>query len=366
MLFSNRDFDILRLLRWCRYIHAPSLAQAFSEEEILNLQALSLVKRYKPGNAFVLTAKGNRLLDRVMQGLPPATPPAYREPDTTRRLRSSEIMLTAYQAGIDVFARDPSGLQPDQTLFLPSISRGRGSNPWGSTRVAAISHIGDQLCAFHYVCPEIGRLALNDEQAAFYNNTATLSDIPKAVIFSGPSYKSILTELESTEAETDARLASYAEAYQLLTLPVFLVPCNATGVLQLRILSIPNYRQQITHALLRSRYIPPPDTFPICDAFFRDAPFLMAADMDLRRIDAALKAADEQGITQIGVAALLPQAKAILNHLYLDARKVEFYQLKDELLLQVLGTPLPPYSPPQAVYRTQEGDVVGVPLIKAR
>ena len=92
----------------------------------------------------------------------------------------------------------------------------------------------------------------------------------------------------------------------------------------------------------------------------------LEAHVSLSTEDAALKAADEQGIPQIGVAALLPQAKAILNHLYLDARKVEFYQLKDELLLQVLGTPLPPYSPPQAVYRTQEGDVVGVPLIKAR
>ena len=362
MLFSNRDFDILRLLRWCRYIRASKLITAFSDDEIHNLQALSLIKFYQPASAFVLTTKGNRILDGAIQNLPPATPPAYREPDTTRRLRSSDIMITAYEAGIHVFAQSTSALQSEQALYLPSISRGRGSNPWGSTRVAAICNLGDQLCAFHYVCPEIGRLALNDELAAFYNNTADLSHMPKAIIFSGSSYKSILAELESTETGSDAKLTSYADAYRLLRLPVYLVPCNATGVLQLRILSIPDYRQQITRALLRFKYTPPPASFPMCDAFFRDSPFIMAADMDLRRIEAALNAAEEQGIPQIGIAALLPQAKTILNHLYPDARKVEFYQLKEELLYPFFGEP---FSPPHEAFRTQEGDVVHVPLIKA-
>ena len=366
MLFSKRDFDILQLLRWCRYIGAPSLVQAFSEEEIHNLQALSLIKFYKPGNAFVLTTKGNRLLDSALHGLPPATPPAYREPDTTRRIRSSEIMLTAYQAGLDVFAKDPSDLAEDQTMFLPSISRGRGTNPWGSTRVAAIAHLGDLLGAFHYVCPEIGRLALNDELAAFYNNTALLSNMQRVIIFSGPNYKAILAELERTDAVCDSKLTSYGDAYRLLKLPVFLIPCNAIGVLQLQVLSIPNYRQQLTHALLRSKYISPPDSFPWCDAFFKDAPFIMAVDMDLRRIEAALVSAEEQGFHQIGIAALLPQAKAILNHLYPDTRRVEFYQLKEDLLLQILDAPFPSVSEPHEAFRTQKGDVVCVPSIKTR
>ena len=72
-------------------------------------------------------------------------------------------MLTAYSSGLDPFVLHTNTLLENLTFYLPAISRGRGTNPWGSTRVAAIAHMGDLLCAIHYVCPEIGRLALNDE-----------------------------------------------------------------------------------------------------------------------------------------------------------------------------------------------------------
>ena len=61
-------------------------------------------------------------------------------------------------------------------MFLSTLTRERGANPWGSTRVAAIAHLGDLFCAVHYVCPGIGKLSLTDELTAFSNQTARFSD----------------------------------------------------------------------------------------------------------------------------------------------------------------------------------------------
>lgn len=366
MLFSARDIDILKLLRWCRFIRADAHTQTFSEIEISNLQALSLIKLHRSSGAYLLTAKGNRLLDEAIPGLPTATPPAYKAADTIRRLHLSEILLTAYYSGLDPFVQNINVLIDNMTFYLPAISRGRGTNPWGSTRVAAIAHLGDLLCAIHYVCPEIGRLALNDELAAFHNNTAMLPDCQRAMIFSGTTYDDILSELETGESEPDAKLLSYGDAYRLLMLPVFLVPCNATGTIQLRIMSVPDYRRKLTQAALKSQYEPPPPSFPLCDAFFHGVPFLMAADMELRRIDAAIDAARAQGFSQISLAALPAQCEEVLYQRYRDTGKARVFALTEAALKQVLGTPLPPYDPPHKPYFTKEGAVIHVPLIKAR
>ena len=130
MLFSARDIDILKLLRWCRFIREDALTETFSEIEITNLQALSLIKLHRSSGAYLLTAKGNRLLDEAIPGLPTATPPAYKAADTIRRLHLSEIMLTAYSSGLDPFALHTNTLLENLTFFLPAISRGRGTNPW--------------------------------------------------------------------------------------------------------------------------------------------------------------------------------------------------------------------------------------------
>ncbi len=359
MLFSTNDLDILRLLRWCRCILADDLTRAFSEAEVQNLHTLRLMTLHKPTGAFVLTAKGNRLLDTAFSDLPPAAPPAYRPADTLRRLRLSKILLTAYRAGINVFAGNISQLSQDGSLFLPSISRGRGINPWGSTRVAAIARLGDTFAAIHYVCPEIGRIALHDELTAFHNNTVQLPALNRAMIFSGQSYKEILAELDLQDDQPGGKLHTYGEAYRSLKLPVYLIPCNETGVLQYRILSVPAHRRKLAQAALKGRYEPPPEHWPWCDALFQGQPFLMAADMDLRRIDMAV---EETGDPVI-LAALPEQAEEVLYPRYRDTGKARVFTLTEGALSQVLGTPPLPGPGPQQVFTTKKGDVIHVPLI---
>ena len=63
-----------------------------------------------------------------------------------RRLRLASLLLTAYQSGINVYATQPDELAEGNALFLTSAGRGRGLNPWGSTRTAALLHVGELRC----------------------------------------------------------------------------------------------------------------------------------------------------------------------------------------------------------------------------
>ena len=364
MMLSCRDLDILRLLRWCRMIRSKELYEAFSKDEVMNLSAAQMIRFSDAAKAWCLTPCGNRVLGSSGFTLPPAKAPTYREPDITRRLRLAQIVTTAYAAGVNIFLTKVSELQSKPSLFLPFLHRNRGSNPWGSTRVAALLHTGDLMCAIHWVSPNIGCVALTDELTAFQNHTAAISARQRTMIFAASSYEEIIAELEAVQENQNTRLQSYREVYDCLKLPLLLLPCNETGCLQLRILSIPNYRELLARIILKSHYVPPPADRTMYDALYQGAPFVMAADMDLRRIDAALEAARSDGLSQIALAALPEQVEPVLNRRYRETGTARVFTITESALRELLGRTAP-YTPPDLPFYTSEGGVLDVPPLKA-
>lgn len=364
MMLSCRDLDILRLLRWCRMIRSKELYETFSKNEVMNLCAAQMIRFSDATRAWCLTPCGNRVLGSSGFALPPAKAPTYREPDITRRLRLAQIVTTAYAAGVNIFLTKESELQSQPSLFLPFLHRNRGSNPWGSTRVAALLHTGGLMCAIHWVNPGIGCVALTDELTAFQNHTAAIPAKQRAIIFAASSYEEILSELDTVQEKQNTRLQTYREVYDCLKLPLFLLPCNDTGCLQLRILSIPNYRELLARIILKSHYVPPPANRAMYDALYQGAPFVMAADMNLRRIDAAVETACSDGLSQIVLAALPEQAETVLNRRYRETGKARVFTITDAALRELLGS-IAPYTPPDLPFYTSEGSVLDVPPLKA-
>ena len=266
--------ELLRLLRWCRFIAPATLEDAFSKAEIANLAGAGYLKRHAKSGAYVLTGRGGRLLDTAFSGhkLPQAQR-AYREADIQRRLYIARLTVTAFRAGINVFTVGIEDLRKEPALFLPSNSRGRVANPWANTRIAAVAALGDTAYAVHHVRPGIGRLLFSDELAAFTRNISTLRAPAQAFLFFGDSYGELLTELERGGEPDAGRLIGYGEAYRRLRLPAHLLTCDDAGALQLRVMARPSYREGLTRIALKSRYAPPPEDFPQCDALFGGAPF---------------------------------------------------------------------------------------------
>ena len=364
MIFSQRDVEILRLIRWCQFIAEADLNGIFSETERENLLALRLIRRHEKSGALIMSKKGVSLLQEIFNDEPPKYPPSYHTAITQRRLRLSKLILTAYSGRVDIFLSQNKLLSKTPSMFLSTLTRERGSNPWGSTRVAAIAHLGDLFCAVHYVCPGIGKLALADELMAFSNQTAQFPNAKRAFIFAGESYRDILTELES-DTRTDTKLISYGGVYQCMQLPIHLLSCDKTGAVQLQIMAVPDYRRLLTQAALKEQYRPPPSEVPAWDALFQGMPFVMAADMDLRRIDAALQSAHERGVRRIAVAALRGQAEAALFSRYRDTGLARVFVLTDDAVSQVTARPPEPYIPPRTQFLTPKGDVVDAPSIQA-
>ena len=364
MLLSRRDLDLLRLLRWCRMIRPKELCELFSKDEVLNLRAAQLIRFSDAAKAYLLTPCGNRVLESAKLLLPPAITPTYRETDITRRLRLAQIVTTSYAAGVNIFLTKESELQSQPSLFLPFLHRTRGSNPWGSTRVAALVHTGDLMCAVHWVSPGIGCVALTDELTAFQNHTAAIPAKQRTIIFAASSYEEILSELDTVQEKQNTRLQTYREVYDCLKLPLFLLPCNETGCLQLRILGVSNYRELLAKIILKSKYVPPPENRPVYDALYQGVPFVMAADMDLRRIDAAVETTRSDGISQIVLAALPEQVETVLNRRYRETGKARVFTITESALRELLGSTVP-YAPPDLPFYTSEGSVLDVPPLKA-
>lgn len=360
MIFSERDIDLLRLICWCQYIRPEDLTDLSTEIERNNLAALGLIRYHEKSGAFIITKQGITFLTSLFPDAMPSLAFSYHAHIIQRRLRLAPPLLTAYRGKANIFTSTIEELSEPPTLFLSTLTRSRGSNPWGSTRIAAIANLGNTFYAIHYVCPDIGKLALTDELTAFTNQTARFRNTRRAFIFAGESYAGILAELEQT-SKMDTKLIFYGDAYRCLQLPVHLLSCDDTGAVQLQIMSVPDYRKKLTQAALKNQYQPPPKDIPAWDAIFQRMPFVMAADMDLRRIDAAIQAARARGMKQIAIAALERQAETVLFSRYRDTGLARVFVLTDEAVSAVTGRPPVPYTPPRTQFITPKGDVVDAP-----
>ncbi len=111
MLFSIRDIELLRLLRWCRCIDPADLANLADDTTLTNLKRVKLIRVNKASRALMLTSKGNELLEAHFDDLPENIPLAYKAADTLRRIRVAKLTLTAYRAGLSVFTTEMISLE---------------------------------------------------------------------------------------------------------------------------------------------------------------------------------------------------------------------------------------------------------------
>ncbi len=364
MLFSVRDVDVLRLLCWCQNIRPQDLNSISTKAERENLMALGFIKLHERSGTVTLTGSGRALLEMIFNGAIPSLSLSYHGTAIERRIRLSRLMLSAYQAGIDVFAPEVNVAREIPSLFLTSITRTRGRNSWGSSRVAAILSLGGIYYAAHYVCPGIGRMAVNDELAAFHNHTNFGKNTQRAFLFAGASYADIIEELKARDEKRDAKLIRYSEAYRGLHYPVHLLSCDETGARQLQIMAVPDYRMKLAKLMLRSAYRPPPEDDPAWDAIYQNRPFVIGADMNLRRIDAAIASAKKRGCLPISLAALDAQGDAVLLRRYKDTGYAVIYKVTESVLTELFGHPPSLYLPPCTQYLTKKGAVVDAPLIQ--
>lgn len=360
MVFSVCDIELMRLLWWCGNMMPDSLCAVFDEEIVRNLMSAGLIHIHKSSGSLCLTAKGRRSLSGV--NCQERTPLSYRKDLIQRRLRVSDTVLTGYRAGMNlsVDATDQAAKSP--TLFLPSFNRGKEQNIWGSSRVAVLLRLGGCCYGAYSIYPNVGRLNLADEERTLSVCAARSQSRHAAFFLAGDTYRTVLSELERADVSGDGRLISYGEAWKKTNLPVHLLSHDDTGALQLRIMAQPDYRQRLAWAGLGSGYTLPPSELPHCDGLLRGVPFVIAADMELHRLDAALEETRQVGFSQIAAIALKGQVRDILRERYKDRMKL--FAITKETLTAAFGDELPLCRPGYGVFLTERGDAINVPPIQ--
>ena len=364
MVFSVCDIDLLWLLSWCGNIQPTALRGSFQDTTVRNMIDIGLVRQHKNSGSLALTKKGHQCLTVSNVPCPDYCALSYRGDLLQRRLRIANITLTAYRAQLNLFAAELSELAQGYSLFLPHISRGRERNIWGSSRISAVFRLGNCCYSTYNVYPGIGRLNLEDEEKILSSCVSRSRSSNRAFFFAGDSYPSILTELERKDKENEGRLISYREMWERSSSPIHLLSCDYTGAVQLQIMAQPDYRTRLARGALKEEYQPPPLNVSVWDAIYQDRPLVIAADMDLRRLDAAIQAAHSRGLEQIAVAALEKQAKTVLIPRYQDTGQARVFALTKEAITEVTGRPPAPYTPPHTQFLTEKGDVVDAPPIR--
>lgn len=273
-----------------------------------------------------------------------------------------KLSLVSYSAEVPVFTKNLSALVELNGHYLTALMRGRGANPWSNSRIAALLRLGDTLYAAHYVCPDIGEMLLIDELNAFVNNTSRIKNVQRGFFFAGESYEDILTELDRPPGKESTRYVSYADAFRQIELPVHLLPCNDTGAMQLRLMSIPDYRQKLSRAALKTQFASAPSDTPSWDAMYEGKPFVVAGDMNLRRIDTAIRTAQERNLAPIAMIALKPQFDAVFRKRYREKGLARVFTLKDDMLRELGVSRL--HKPSREAFKTEKGEVIDAPLIQ--
>ena len=363
MLFSKAEVEALLLLRWCGFVSVQDIHAPFTEDTLQALRWFRFITIYKRHDAYVLTREGARFLDAHFTGLPPYVKPTYREAYIVRRLQVAHLVLTAYRAGISVFHPDIESLEQNGSFYLTSQSRGKGMNPWGSTRIAALIRLGKLVCGAHYVEGGIGKISLTDEMNALNNNTANLKDVTRGLIYTGENYDAILSALSESEEEAQAKRITYGDVFRRMQLPTFFVPSNQIGAQQLCMMAQPDYRVKMTQLALGSAGQPSPPDHPEWDAIYQGVPFVMAADMDFHRIDAAAESAIASGQGPIYLVALKGQEDVLRKRYKAEglAQKVFTFSREKPEITAALAL----YTPSERQFETEKGDVIHAPQISS-
>ena len=364
MFFSTDEIEALLLFRWCHFISTKDYHRVISREVIQSLLYYHIISENEEYKAYKLSQPGIDLINERLSYRPPYKRPTYKVPYVSRRLLVSNFVLTAYNAGLIVFNTEESSLQKNASLYLAAQSRGTGYNPWGSSRIAALVRLGNIVCGVHGIYRDVGTLALNDEMKALTNCASRFSGVTPAVILTGKSYDVILAEITAPAKGKKTKKETYADLFGQSPYPVFLIPCNAVGSQQLIMMTKPDYRKRMTKIALGDAIAPPPHYHPEWDGLLDGVPVVMAADMDLRRIDAAAESAKAGGHAPIILICLKGQ-QSLLRERYKAtglAQKVFTFRADNPEYREAIKL----YTPSGDLYTTAKGEWIHVPSGKTR
>ena len=273
-----------------------------------------------------------------------------------RRYQLAEIMAFFWRYGIDVFAEAPPA-EKETNTFLPAFAlrRAHNANFFGNAKLTGFYYTQDFVFIPYYISKDSGGIYPEIEQRHFRADMLLQGRTPH-ILYTGEGNLKKLIETISYKKERSNKVTTtyYKDAMGLFHCPVAIVPMDEDGMRQLRILSVPDYRQRLMKNLLGDNYLPP--TSPMFDGRTKSENFIIGFDCNILRFENALRSKKPTNIF------VLPS-----QHKYAQERvegtNAKCFVIKFEDAEKYFGLPNELPSIDRTPFQTGKGSYVDVPLL---
>lgn len=288
MKFDQAEIEVLALCAWCK--NMPLSVSRNIPAEILDvLLFFKLIRPSRNGVGYRCTPNGYDLLHRAEIGY--SQDKSYRSSGEVlmRRLHTAEITSFFWRYGADVFCDSPPA-EMLSNIFLPSFALRRQphANILGGSRLTGFYYAKDTTFIPYYVPKENNGIYPEVEQRTFRSETLLNGRSPHIIYTGEGDLQEIITTVSyKKERSKKSTTVYYKDAMDKFNCPVALVPLNSDGIRQLRILSVPDYRQRLVKNILAKDYLPP--LTPQSDGRNKTTNFIIGIDCNIKRFENAIK-----------------------------------------------------------------------------
>lgn len=288
MTFDRAEIEVLALCAWCRDLPVHG-CKNIPAEIIEVLLERKLIRQSKNGLGYRCTPEAFELLHRAEMEF--TQDKTYRTDSNalTRRMQMAEITSFFWRYGADVFENSPPA-KTDKNLFLPSFvfRRQKHSNILGATNLTGFYYAENTVFVPYYIARENNGVYPDVEQRTF-RSELLLSGRRPHIIYTGDGELDKIIETVSYKKERSKKSTTfyYKDAIDRFNCPVALMPLTEDGMRQLRILSVPDYRQRLVKNILGKNYIPPISAQS--DGRNKTDNFIIGIDCNILRFENAVK-----------------------------------------------------------------------------
>lgn len=371
MIFDAAEIELLRLAGWFKGLPSGLSERfgstVFSPAETAPLESLGLLYLSPGRRQYRLTPLGWEFLAGIGFPYPQDAKYVSDPAKTRRREQAAKVMFTFHRAGFDVF-RDRLEDLDEPGVFLSTEAmqrslRRQNTKIWNGLRMCGVGRMGDCGCLVHFA-DERGMYFVN-EMARFRQAAAGCSQTIS--VYGADRYTDaarwLTHEPPAGEKKHKSDWTSFCTAAKMTQMPLSLLECSDAGAVQLLVMGTLGYREKIARLVLSDAYRPPGGGLPDTDATLEGFPFVVAMDMDVKRLRRACRSVFGAGLSRLSVVAF-PEQLGALVELFGVVGQIEFYQVEKEQVTAALGLRL--HDPGREPFHRKEGGYLYVSNLPKR
>ncbi len=356
MTFDKAEIEVLALCAWCRDLPVHG-CKNIPAEIIEILLKTRLIRQSKNGLGYRCTPEAFELLHRAEMDFSQDKTYRTNSDAIARRMQMAEITSFFWRYGADVFKNSPPA-ENEFNLFLPSFvfRRQKHSNILGITNLTGFYYTKDTVFIPYFIAKENNGVYPDVEQRTFRAETL-LSGRHPHIIYTGDGSLNEIVETVSYKKERSKKSTTlyYKDAMDKFNCPIALVPLTEDGMRQLRILSVPDYRQRLIKNILGNDYLPPNSLQS--DGRTKTEDFIIGIDCNILRFENAVKSKKATNIF------VLPfQAEAVQKIVH--GTNVNCYVLNLQETEEFLGLPNTLPEIDKKPFQTEKGEYINVPFLR--